>query len=190
MNYPSYLIHFNPNHDPKSGRFTNSVNNYKKVINSLSDDEFKLFTGDPNKTKKQDIEEMTKNIKLQPNYKDSFTFVSKFGNVTLASLSEHPIIGKQWSMGWATNPKARGTGITQSNIKEAIEEIRKYSNAPISAIIDPDNISSIKTAEKAGFKPVIDVYNPISKKYEKKYVYGNDAEKMKQMFKTKYGIDI
>ena len=176
----NYLIHFNPNHDPKTGRFSNAVKNYSKVINNLSDDEFKLFTGDPNKTKKQDIDEMKKLIRIQPNYKDSLAIISKYGNVTLANLNSHPFWGDQWSMGWATDPKSRGTGITQANIKEAIQEIRKYSDVPISAIIDSDNIASIKTAEKAGFKPIIDVYNPESGKMEKKYVYGDDADKLKQ----------
>ena len=47
----SYLIHFNPNHDPKTGKFTFGKNNrirsktknYMKVINSLSDEEYRLF---------------------------------------------------------------------------------------------------------------------------------------------------
>ena len=177
----SYLIHFNPYHDPKNGRFTNSTKNYVTVINKLSDDEFKLFTGNPNKTKKQDINEMKKLIKLQPNYKDSLTIISKYGNVTLASLGDSSIWGKQWSIGWATAPEARGSGITQINIKAAIDEIRKYSNAPISAIIDPSNIASVKAAEKAGFNKVVDVYNPDAKKMESKYVYGDDAEKFKKI---------
>lgn len=186
----SYLIHFNPYHDPKNGQFTNSTKNYIMVMNKLSNDEFKLFTGDPNKTKKQDTNEMKRLIKLQPNYKDSLAIVSRYGNVTLASLDNHPVWGKQWSMGWATAPEARGSGITQINIKAAIEEIRKYSDAPISAIIDPNNIASVKTAEKAGFNKIANVYNPNSKKIETKYVYGDDAEKFRKIVEDlnkKYG---
>ena len=148
--------------------------NYIKTIKSLSDKEFQLFTGDPNKSKKQDIELMKKNIKLQPNYRDSLTIVSKHGNVTLAWLNKNYSnfgLNGQWEIGWATNPKARGTGVTQANIKEAIKLIREQGDVPISALIDPENTASIKTAEKAGFKEIGEVYNPNEKKINKKYVY-------------------
>lgn len=148
--------------------------NYIKTINSLSDKEFQLFTGDPSKSKKQDIELMKRNIKLQPNYRDSLTIVSKHGNVTLAWLNKNYSnfgLNGQWEIGWATDPKARGTGVTQANIKEAIKLIREQGNVPISALIDPENVASIKTAEKAGFKEIGEVYNPNERKINKKYVY-------------------
>lgn len=168
----SYLVHFNQNHDPKTGRFTFSdkdtvnsrIRNYKKVINSLSDDEFKLFTlGDTDR--KADIKMMSEYAKNQPNHRDTQVFISKYGNVTLASLEAN-----EWNIGWATDTKRRGTGVTQSNIKQAIEEVRKYSDLPISATIDLRNIASQRTAEKAGFKD--DGY---TKMYDgsvhKRYVY-------------------
>lgn len=192
MEYPTYLIHYGilgqkwgvRRFQNEDGTWTKEglerrekdtvktrTKNYVKTIKSLSDDEFKLFTGDPNKTKKQDIKEMKKHIKIQPNYRDSMAIVSKHGNVTMAYLDSHPYWGKQWEIGWATNPKARGTGVTQSNIKETINLIREQSNLPISAIIDPENTASIKTAEKAGFKEFAEVYDPNTKKIEKKYIY-------------------
>lgn len=155
----SFLMHFNPNHDPKTGRFTYSKNqtmesklrNYNKVIDSLSDEEYKLFTYDGG-DRKEDKKFMREYTKLLPNYKDSRVFVSKYGNVTLASLEVNGLGDSEWNIGWATNPKNRGTGVTQANIKEAISFIRKYSDVPIGAIIEEDNIASRKTAEKAGFK--------------------------------------
>lgn len=181
-----YLIHYNPYHDPKNGRFTDAKTNYVKVISSLNDEEFKRFTGDPNETKVENVKEAFKNIELQDKYKDSIAFVSERGNITVAGLNEHPIFGKQWSMGWATSPEARGSGITQENIKKAIEEIKKYSDLPISAVIEKDNIASIKTAEKAGFKEVIDIFNPDTQKTETKYVYGKDADDLKEKVKKFY----
>lgn len=153
-----YLIHFNQNHDPKTGRFTFSkedtiksrTKNYEKVIKSLSDDEYRLFALDSDR--KADIKFMREYAKWQPNHKDTRVFISKYGNVTLASLEKNGLGKDEWNIGWATDPKHRGTGITQANIKEAIQEIRKYSDIPISAVIDPINIPSQRTAEKAGFK--------------------------------------
>lgn len=199
MEYPTYLIHYGTpgqkwgerKYQNEDGTWTEEgkerrrvgkendtvesrTENYIKTIKSLSDKDFKLFTGDPNKSKEQDIEIMKRNIKLQPNYKDSLEIVSKHGNVTLAWMNKHYFnfgLNGQWEMGWATDPKARGTGVTQANIKEAIELIREQNDVPISAIIDPDNIASIKTAEKAGFKEFATVYNPSTKKLEKKYIY-------------------
>lgn len=150
----SYLIHFNPYHDPKSGRFTFStkdnsmrskIKNYNKTINSLSDEEYRLFTdGADRNNEKQFIKEYSKWLK---NNQDTAVFVSKYGNVTMANLEDN-----EWNIGWATDPKYRGTGTTQNNIKEAIEFVRQYSDLPISAVIEQQNIASQKTAEKAGFK--------------------------------------
>ena len=50
-------------------------------------------------------------------------------------------------------------------------EIREQNDYPISAIIDPDNIASIKTAEKAGFVKNTNVYDPLNEKIKSKYVY-------------------
>ena len=155
----SYLIHFNPNHDPKTGRFTFSnentvasrTRNYERVIKSLSDDEFRLFTYDGD-DRNEDIKFMREYARWQPDHKDTRVFISKYGNVTLASLEKNGLGDEEWNIGWATDPKHRGTGITQINIKEAIAEIRKYSDLPISATIDQKNIPSQRTAEKAGFK--------------------------------------
>ena len=172
------LVHFNENHDPKTGRFTFSnkdtvksrTDNYARVINRLSDDEYRLFA-DGGQDRKADIKWTKQFAKYQVNHKDTSVFISKYGNVTLASLDYHPVFGNQWHIGWATDPKYRGTGITQKNIKEAVEFIRKFSDVPITAIIDPDNIPSRRTAEKAGFKEVGEVYNPNQNKTDIKYVY-------------------
>lgn len=155
----------------KEETIKSKTKNYIKTVKSLSDDEFKLFTGDPNKNKKEDIKEMKRYIKAQPNHKDVMAFVSKNGNVTMAYLDNHPYWGKQWEIGWATNPNTRGTGVTQANIKETIKLIREQNDYPISAIIDPDNIASIKTAEKAGFVKNTNVYDPLNEKIKSKYVY-------------------
>lgn len=151
----SYLIHFNPNHDPKNGQFTFSdrskIKNYVNTIGSLSDKEYKLFTDSNGKYDKKAETEWAKDfVQYQKEHEDSFVFVSKYGNVTIANLEPTD----EWNMGWATNPKKRGTGVTQSNIQEAISMVRKYSDLPISAIIEQENIPSQKTAEKAGFKDV------------------------------------
>lgn len=125
--------------------------NYIETIKSLSDEEFKLFS-DGGNSKKDDIKFIKEYVKTLPNYKDTRAFISKYGNVTLASLETNGLGQKEWNIGWATNPKYRGTGITQSNIKETIEWIRKYSDLPITATIEIKNIPSQKTAQKAGFK--------------------------------------
>lgn len=126
------------------------VKNYNKIINSLTDEEYRLFSdgGDKNEEKKF----IKKYAKWQQDHKETNVFISKYGNVTLASLEKNGLGEDEWNIGWATDPKHRGTGITQANIKEAIQEIRKYSDIPISAVIDPINIPSQRTAEKAGFK--------------------------------------
>ena len=123
------------------------IKNYNKVIDSLTDQEFKYWNDESTSSKAEDKKFMAKYAKIQPNYQDSRVFVSKYGNVTLASLDN----GK-WEMGWATAKDSRGTGVTQANIKEAISFVRQYSDLPIYAIIDETNIASQKTAEKAGFK--------------------------------------
>lgn len=155
----SYLIHFNPNHDPKTGKFTfgkgnnirSKTKNYMKVINSLSDEEYRLFTNSEGNRKgeKQFIKDYTEWYK---NNKEVSVFISKYGNITMASLETNGLGKEEWNIGWATNPKNRGTGVTQANIKEAIELIRSYSDLPITATIEEQNIPSKKTAEKAGFK--------------------------------------
>lgn len=150
----SYLIHFNSNHDPKTGRFTfntkdnsmrSKIKNYNKTINSLSDEEYRLFTDGANRNEEKNF--IKNYMKWQKDNPDASVFISKYGNVTMASLDNN-----EWNIGWATNPKNRGTGITQANIKEAIGFVRQYSDLPISAIIEQQNIASQKTAEKAGFK--------------------------------------
>ena len=175
----SYLIHFNPNHDPKTGRFTfsTSVNtrtkkdNYLRTINRLSSDEYTLFTLDgTEETRKSEPEFIREYMKYQKDHKDAYVFVSKYGNVTMASLEKNDLGDEEWNIGWATDPKYRGTGVTQVNIKEAIAEIRKYSDLPISATIDKQNIPSQKTAEKAGFKD--DGYTRMNDgSVHKRYIY-------------------
>jgi RimJ/RimL family protein N-acetyltransferase len=171
-----YLIHFNPNHDPKTGRFTfkrsgdrttkSEMKNYIKVMDSLSDEEFRLFTDGGEYDKKKETEWIKDYTKYQKSHTDSHVFVSKYGNVTMANLEPT----NEWNIGWATNPKNRGTGITQKNIQEAITLVRKYSDLPITAIIEDDNIASQKTAEKAGFKNV--GYTKLDNgDVRKKYVY-------------------
>lgn len=121
------------------------VKNYNKTIKSLSDEEFRLFSdGSDRDNEKQFIKDYSNWYKAN---QDAAVFISKYGNVTMASY-----FGNEWDIGWATNPNARGTGVTQSNVKEAISMIRKYSDLPITAIIEQDNVASQRTAEKAGFK--------------------------------------
>lgn len=121
------------------------VKNYNKTIKSLSDEEFRMFSdGSDRNNEKQFIKDYSKWYKAN---QDAAVFISKYGNVTMASY-----FGDEWDIGWATNPSARGTGVTQSNVKEAISMIRKYSDLPITAIIEQDNVASQRTAEKAGFK--------------------------------------
>lgn len=126
------------------------IRNYNKVIDSLTDEEYRLFSdgGDRNEEKKF----IKKYAKWQQGHQDTRVFVSKYGNVTMASLETNGLGNKEWNIGWATDPKSRGTWVTQSNVKEAIKFIRKYSDIPISAVIENENIASQKTAEKAGFK--------------------------------------
>lgn len=153
----SYLIHFNPNHD-KLGRFTSGpeskIKNYMRVMDSLTPEEFKFFTDGETYDKEKESKWVKDYVKYQKMHEDTRVFISKYGNITMASLETNGLGNQEWNIGWATDPKARGTGVTQSNIKEAMSFIRKYSDLPISATIDPSNIPSRKTAEKAGFKDV------------------------------------
>ena len=157
-----YIMHYGVGHDKggHSGRYPwgsgkkeirSKTKNYIKTIKSLSDEEYKLFS-DGGTNKKDDIKFIKDYAKWQPNHQDTRVFISKYGNVTMASLETNGLGNKEWNIGWATNPKYRGSGITQANIKEAIEWIRKYSDLPISAVIEKQNIPSQKTAVKAGFK--------------------------------------
>ena len=171
-----YLIHVNNNHYPagskKGGQFApgdgdhdgilddhahrrkeikSKTKNYIKTIKSLSDEEFNLFS-DGTGSKKEDIKFIKEYAKWQPDHEDTRVFVSKYGNVTMASLETNGLGDEEWNIGWATNPKNRGTGVTQANIKEAISLVRQYSDLPITATIEQNNIASQKTAEKAGFK--------------------------------------
>lgn len=164
-NYPSYLMHYGVKgqkwgvrrYQNPDGSYTelgkelrNKVNNYNKVVDSLTEREYELFSdGGDREEEKKFIKEYSK---WQVDHKDTRVFISKYGNVTMASLEKNGLGDDEWNIGWATNPKNRGTGITQSNIKETIEEIRKYSDVPIVAIIEQENIPSQKTAIKAGFK--------------------------------------
>ena len=126
------------------------VKNYNKVIDSLTDEEYRLFSdgGDREDEKKF----IKKYAKWQLDHQDVSVFISKYGNVTLASLETNGLGDDEWNIGWATNPTVRGMGITQENVKEAIDIIRSVSDVPISAIIEESNIPSQRTAEKAGFK--------------------------------------
>ncbi len=167
-NYPNYLIHYGVKgqkwgvrrYQNEDGTYTelgkqirNKTNNYLKVSKSLSDKEYDLFNGEKgaHKYRNQDSKFMKEYFKVQPYFKDSRVVISKNRNVVLASKEFNNYVN-EWSIGWATDPKARGTGATQRNIKEAIDTIRKYSNLPISATIEQENIASQKTAIKAGFK--------------------------------------
>lgn len=133
----------------------NKTNNYLKVSNSLSNKEFDLFNNKKGayKNRKKDNKQMKEYFRNQPNYRDSQVVVSKHGNVVLASKEFNEFVN-EWTIGWATDPKARGTGVTQKNIKEAIDLIREVSDLPISATIAQENIASQKTALKAGFEDV------------------------------------
>ena len=126
------------------------VKNYRKVVDSLSDEEYRLFSDDGDREYERKF--ISKYAKWQPNHKNVAVFVSKYGNVTLASLETNGLGEKEWNMGWATASDARGTGVTQANVKEAIALVRSVSNLPISATIEKQNIPSQRTAEKAGFK--------------------------------------
>ena len=121
------------------------IKNYNKTIDSLTAEEYRLFSdgGDREEEKKF----IKSYAKWQPEHSDSAVFVSKYGNVTMAALEDDV-----WNIGWATSPDARGTGITQSNVKEAIDLIRSVSDKPIYAMIEKQNIPSQRTAEKAGFE--------------------------------------
>lgn len=126
------------------------LKNYSKTVDSLSEEEYRLFSdGGNRKEEKKFVKEYAKTLKDHP---DSRVFISKYGNVTMASIEINGLGDKEWNIGWATNPKARGTGVTQANVKEAISIIREHSNLPITAVIERENIASQKTAEKAGFK--------------------------------------
>lgn len=138
------------------------IKNYTKTINSLSDEEYKLFSDGGNRsTEKSFIKDYSK---WQQAHQDASVFISKYGNVTLANLENN-----EWNIGWATDPKSRGTGVTQANVKEAISFIRENSDLPISAVIERGNIASQKTAEKAGFTESGSVR--VDGTLRKKYVY-------------------
>lgn len=123
-----------------------------KVNTELTDDEIRLFNGQnedekpARDSKKQNVDY----IQWAEKYPEAYQFVADKGSIVLANTVDKD--GGYWEIGWATAPSARGTGITQANIKKAIEHIRKVSDLPIDAAIDVTNTRSIRTAEKAGFK--------------------------------------
>jgi len=152
---------------PAENSIKSKNKNYINTMESLSDEEFKLWTdSDSSFDKKEESKWIKEYSKIQQSNPESFVFISKYNNVTLASLEPND----EWNIGWATNPESRGTGVTQANIKEAISEVRKYSDLPITATIAETNIPSQKTAEKAGFEEVSSTKLP-SGTDAKKYVY-------------------
>lgn len=55
-------------------------------------------------------------------------------------------------MGWALMPHAHGRGVASEAIAAALAWSDTQFQAPVCCIIDPDNIASIRVAEKNGFK--------------------------------------
>ncbi|NWK94132.1 GNAT family N-acetyltransferase [Sphingobium lactosutens] len=59
--------------------------------------------------------------------------------------------------GWVLGPEAWGRGIATEAMKAILEWADAHLDSPsLRCIIDPDNLASIKVAEKLGFAPLID----------------------------------
>ena len=145
--------------------------NYYKVENSLTNSELRLFSNQNNPNPKAVTKKEAKDFTdLANSHRDTIAFVSKNGNVVIAGKINGND-GSYYDIGWATAIEARGTGITQKNIQEAISMVREFSNEPIKAFIKESNIASIKTAEKAGFKKVSEKDGVATYQYEDKTLF-------------------
>ena len=71
MEYPSYLVHFNPNHDPKTGQFASSRNGKYSIAKTLNS-RYKESTKIENKNqRKESLEKQLtdSNLDNYPNLK-------------------------------------------------------------------------------------------------------------------------
>lgn len=77
MEYPSYLIHFNPNHDPKTGRFDFSKEGYKTLKS-----EYKSDVKDARKEFRKVLKDTGKNKLFQSNESriEAIALVDKFAS--------------------------------------------------------------------------------------------------------------
>ena len=116
----------------------------------LTDDEYDKLNANTSAHKhratRKDLNEWLNN---RMNYSDALVVSAQNNSVCSAS---HEDFG--WEMGWATSPKARGKGYTDRNIQDAIKQIRIDRNNPddIWAMIETNNVASMKAAERNGFK--------------------------------------
>lgn len=120
------------------------------VENSLSDTEYDIFYDRTGAHKDRGTRKtMNEWLNYRQEHDDAIVTSAQNNSVTFASFQ-----GDGWEMGWATNPKQRGKGVTDRNIQDAIKQIRYDRNNPddIYAWIDPNNTPSVKAAERNGFK--------------------------------------
>ena len=120
------------------------------VENSLSNKEYDMFYDRKGAHKDRGTRKtMNEWLNYRQEHYDAIVTSAQNNSVTFASFQ-----GDGWEMGWATNPKQRGKGVTDKNIQDAIKQIRYDRNNPddIYAWIDPNNTPSVKAAERNGFK--------------------------------------
>ena len=137
------------------------------VENSLSDKEYDTFYDRTGAHKNRETRKSLNEWINQYGNHEAIVSVAQNNSVTFASFQ-----GDGWEMGWATNPKQRGKGVTDRNIQEAVKQIRYNRNNPddIYAWIDPNNVASVKAAERNGFKNTNEKL-VIDKRSHDKFVY-------------------
>ena len=119
------------------------------VENSLTNKEYDMFYDRKGAHKDRGTRKVLNEwLNYRNEHEDAIVSVAKNNSVVFASHDDNG-----WEIGWATSPNARGKGITDANIQEAVKEIRvKRNNADdIYADIDVSNIASVKAAERNGF---------------------------------------
>lgn len=144
------------------------------VENALTDDEYDLFYDSKGAHEDRGTRKtLNEWLNYRNDHHDAIVSVAKNHSIVFASHDDNG-----WEIGWATSPKARGKGFTDSNIQEAIREIRVKRNNfdDIYAYIDTSNAPSVKAAERNGFVNTKQ-RKQIDNRPHHKYVYKGDMNK-------------
>ena len=141
------------------------------VETNLTDDEYDLFYDSKGAHKDRGTRAVLNEwLNYRNEHADAIVSVAKNNSIVFASHDD-----KGWEIGWATSPKARGKGITDRNIQEAIKEIREVRNNSdeIYAYIDTSNEPSVKAAVRNGFKNTNEK-KTIDNRPHHKYIYDDE----------------
>jgi hypothetical protein len=182
----SYLLHYGikgqkwgiRRYQNRDGTYTDlglkrrkMIDTHYKIAQELSDEDYDLFTGNDKAHENREGLKRTREIVdyVLDNHSKDVVMVSKNGAEIFISNQ-----GKYWEAGWAARPGSKRKGTTSSNLKEAINIIRKYSDTPIKAYILDKNTPSSNFALKNGFEKTNKFINIHGNKH-REYIYKKET---------------